>query len=556
MSVAKQASPATARFARWALGCAVRHWPEENRAWGAALAAEIDETASAFETVRWALGGIMFFMRSVLSSAWRWVKLPTGSSLPGGPERPSMLPKRSRLFTAAVLAAAAVLLLLPEGREAIRTVGASWEIFLRPESDQRTLNKMAVRAEREKDASTLAFVALRTRDSKRAAELVDRTISVDPSLIWVYGARHRASDDPARAERLERLQAADPGNAAPLLFEADMLGEAKLRTMQEHGLPTKQDYEGLASDQRWMGLMERAFASPKYDTYFRRHIELTRAVWNRNESLPLEIILFGFWSHAIPNLYNMKVYSEIEIHAAQKAGAAGDWKQAEKLVGQVSAFGVRMTESSQTSIEKLIGLEITGKAEQALAEVYASEGKTDAVREAKAQVQQIDKNRRGFSDYLDPRRAAREQAFRKRAVFVQGFGLLGGFAGFVTIAGILLLEAWPGKNRKRAGSWRRVLCFALDYGPATLLAACAAFLVSFLPFQRALGEYRKSSFLLVDQQRITVALWSLIRVPEYVVGVDRAVALWSTVTISLTVLAVFILAWGLFRTKRTVTNPS
>jgi len=43
----------TARLARWVLGCAVQHWPEENRAWGLAPAAEIGETASAFETVRW-----------------------------------------------------------------------------------------------------------------------------------------------------------------------------------------------------------------------------------------------------------------------------------------------------------------------------------------------------------------------------------------------------------------------------------------------------------------------------------------------------------------------
>jgi hypothetical protein len=121
---------------------------------------------------------------------------------------------------------------------------------------------------------------------------------------------------------------------------------------------------------------------------------------------------------------------------------------------------------------------------------------------------------------------------------VPGFGILGGFAGFVTIAGILLLELWPRKTERRRIS-AAVLCLAADYAPATLLAACGGFLLSFLP-QRAL-EYRKSSFLLVDQQRITVALWSLIRVPEYVVGVDRAVALWSTVTITLSVLAVFIL---------------
>jgi len=94
MSVAKQEIPASARFARWLLEWAVRHWPEETRPWGLALAAEIDETASAFETVRWSLGGIMLFARSVLSCAWAWMKLPAGGSLPGarGPQGPSLLP--------------------------------------------------------------------------------------------------------------------------------------------------------------------------------------------------------------------------------------------------------------------------------------------------------------------------------------------------------------------------------------------------------------------------------------------------------------------------------
>ena len=112
MSVAGQENPASARFARWLLEWAVRHWPEETRPWGLALAAEIDETASALETVRWSLGGIMLFARSVLSGAWAWMKLPAGGSLPGasGPRGPSLLPKRSRVFTAAILAAAVFLL--------------------------------------------------------------------------------------------------------------------------------------------------------------------------------------------------------------------------------------------------------------------------------------------------------------------------------------------------------------------------------------------------------------------------------------------------------------
>jgi hypothetical protein len=95
-----QENSVTAPLARWVVGCAVRHWPKENRAWGLALAAEIDETASAFETVRWSLEGIMLFTRSVLSSAWKGMKLPAGSSLSDGtnrPKRPSLIPKRSRI---------------------------------------------------------------------------------------------------------------------------------------------------------------------------------------------------------------------------------------------------------------------------------------------------------------------------------------------------------------------------------------------------------------------------------------------------------------------------
>src|SRR3979409_2113273 len=108
MSMSSQANSTAALLARWLLGFAVRHWPEETRPWGLALAAEIDETASAFETVSWSLGGIMLFARSVLSGVWTWMKLPAGGSLPGanGPQGPSLLPKRSRVFTVAILVTA------------------------------------------------------------------------------------------------------------------------------------------------------------------------------------------------------------------------------------------------------------------------------------------------------------------------------------------------------------------------------------------------------------------------------------------------------------------
>ena len=86
------------------------------------------------------------------------------------------------MFTVAILATAALLLFLPLGREAIRTVRASWQGFQESASDQRTLEELAARAEKEEDAGTLAFVALSTTDPKRAAALTERAIS--PTKDW------------------------------------------------------------------------------------------------------------------------------------------------------------------------------------------------------------------------------------------------------------------------------------------------------------------------------------------------------------------------------------
>src|SRR5580658_7958787 len=59
VSVSPQPHPLPARFFRWLLSRAVRHWPEDTRAWGIALAAEVDETTDAFQALLWSWGGIM-----------------------------------------------------------------------------------------------------------------------------------------------------------------------------------------------------------------------------------------------------------------------------------------------------------------------------------------------------------------------------------------------------------------------------------------------------------------------------------------------------------------
>ena len=404
MSVGKQEIPASARFARWLLEWAVRHWPEETRPWGLALAAEIDETASAFETVSWSLGGIMLFARSVLSGAWAWMKLPAGGSLPGarGPQGPSLLPKRSRVFTAAILATAALLLFLPVGREAIRTVRASWQGFQESPSDQRTLEELAARAEKEKDADTLAFVALSTTDPKRAAALTERAISLDPELIWVYGARnHRPDFDPPREEWLARLKAADPGNAVPDLLMASALGGPRVDMLYAHGKPKDADFEVLA-DSKWKLLMERAYGAPRYDSYFQKHYQLTRAVWNRERNLPPTFIFSGLWSHAIPNLLNLRSFAEFKMYQGRKARAAGDLQRAESLIGEVDVFALRMADGSGTKIEKLIALAISMSANKRLADLFASSARPQDARRVALRLDEIERSLQGMRPRGDP----------------------------------------------------------------------------------------------------------------------------------------------------------
>jgi hypothetical protein len=560
MSVPTQGGSATARFARWALGCAVRYWPEENRAWGLALAAEIDETATAFETVRWSLGGIMFFTRSVQSSVWKWIKLPAGSSLSAGadgPDRPSLLPKRSRVFTAVVLAAAAVLLILPEGREAIRTVRSSWRGYELSGSDARMLDKLAARAEKENNPGTLAFAALSTLDRGRGAAWTERAVALDPQFIWVYGARyHGPIMDPPKEEWLARLQAADPGNAVPDLLEADALAQPRLAALFEHRDKNEGPREALASDAKWMALMERASAAPRYDSYFQRHYQLARTVWNRERNLPPSIVLYGMWQHAFPSLFNVRTYSEIEIAEAQKARKEGDSKRAESLLVGVDAFGMRMADAKGADIEKLIGLAIARNANKELANLYQAPHKTEDAQRVAKRLEQIAERIQESRRALNLSRNARAQAFRKEAFFVQGFGTLSLLAAFAALAGILLLELWPGRIRNAKTIWRRAACWAADYAPVTLLFAFGAFLVSFLPFQSAFEEYRTSNFLRGDEQVLTDAMWSLFEIPSHVAGVDGAVELWSVVTIALSALLLFVLVRGFYRAKRAAAKPA
>ncbi|HMI53326.1 MAG TPA: hypothetical protein VK525_17565 [Candidatus Saccharimonadales bacterium] len=462
------------------------------------------------------------------------------------------------MFTAAVLAAAAMLLGLPEGREAIRTVRASWQSYQEwMVSGPRSLEELAARAEKQNDANTLAFVALSTRDPNRAEALTERVVALDPQFIWIYGSRHHGPDaDPPREERLARLQAADPDNTAPYLLEAYAAAGPRVEQLS-HGLGMKDaDFEALESNAKWMGLMDRAFRAPRYDSYFDKHCQLTRAVWNREKNLSPMVVLSGLWTHAIPSLLSLRVFSEAKIHEAQKARAAGDLKRAESLLNQVDEFGIRMADGSGTDIEKLIAWSLSQGADKELTALYSSAGRTGDEKRATARRDQMAQRFKEQRLANNPSRGSRTQAFRKEAMLVEGFGILCIVAAFAALAGILVLELWPCKIQDAKPIWRRVACWAADYAPAILLISCGAFLVSFLPFQRVFQEYRASKSALFDREPLMEAMWGLLEVPRYLTDTNAAVSIWTFITIALSALLVFVLARGFYRMRRTVAESA
>ncbi len=564
MSVSSQTNATAARLARWLLDCAVRHWPAETRAWGLALAAEIDETATAREALRWSLGGLSVLARSVLSGAWTWLKLPAGGSLPGdapGPDGPSLLPKRSRALTAALVGAAALLLFLPEGREAMQAVRTSWLGYQLSGWDARTLKKLAARAEKEKDASALGFVALDTEDSERAAALTERAAAIDPKLIWVYGvSNHYAENDSLRTEWPARVQAADPGNAVAYLFAADALVEPRVHMLVVHGAPEETIIKALQSDPGWLVLMERAYRAPRYDSYVLKYYQLAHSMWNREEYLSPAAALYGSWYAAVPDLRNMRAYSEIKIHEAKTARAAGDLNRAETLLEAVDAFGTRMADSGGEKIEQIIGLMVAKDAEKELADIYSGPGNTEDARRVALQLAQIEWRVQGMQTWADPAvprprsrgrvgntsaSEVRMARFRSEATLVQVFGALAAMTGIASFAAVLLLELWPRKIRNPIP--RRAACWTADHAPAGLLAASGAFLLSFLPFQRAFAEYRGSNDVLAGHERLMEALSALGQIPDYMLGVYGHVTIWSVVTIALTALLI-VVARGIYRT--------
>jgi hypothetical protein len=542
---------------------AIRFWPEEMRQWGQALLAESHEITRPAEAFVWALGGVTLFLRSHLSHLLTLLKLPPGRSnahLPlSAGSNGSQSPRNSRLVTAILLLAVALLFVLPSGREATNIVTSSWRNFESTPSDTRVVERLAAKAEKEGDARELAFLANCHPDPDRSELLANRAVQLDPSLVWILASRFRRPDMVMKNGSLNRVRESDPDNAFVHILAAETALIPDVQDSGQSSLHLEAHIAGVGASatQLWPAPpahaesnrhMERAFRSPRYDSYSQRHRDLTREGWRKVPGVPLSLVVYSFWSHFLPDLSRIERFADEKIEQAQNIAAAGRPEEAENILHEVTWFAQRLTQGSETDFERLGALEITRRGEEGLRKFYAQSGRETDERAAAAQLRELAIDRDKLIHTGMQSRADTWRFFRKRAILVQTSASLALVLAALTALSLVLLE-FGAISRASLRRLRWIACRLADFGPPAVLVFATIFLLSFKPFAVALDRFRSTAPSNAGTPDLVWQLMALgfMRPFAYFFEPSGEAVLWMLLTIGLSLIALGIVARGILR---------
>jgi hypothetical protein len=371
-------------------------------------------------------------------------------------------------------------------------VRESWTGYQASSFDLRALEKLAARAEKRKDAHTLAFVALDFPDRERAIALADRAVALDPALAWIYDSRTDwVGFSQLTEERVARLLASDPNNALAQLIVVESVYVPSYAALLSRHTPSDPETEAAVSaDPEWAIHMDRACRASRYDSYCDRDWQLTQEVWNREPSLSASLVFSSLWAHSFPAWLSINIYSNRLVRSAQEASFAGDPERAQSLLLQVDSFGRLMRDRAEMDVERSEGLWISQKATIALQELYLRAGQTSQAAEARQRLQQIDSRRDTLSHSFRGMDSPQSRTLKRRAFLVQ---LSADFAVVLILAtafSFFALELRREKHANRAPRLRAASCLVVDWAPGALLAVFIALLWAFQPFANILRSAR------------------------------------------------------------------
>src|SRR5579864_414649 len=475
---------ASQKFISFAFGKIVSLWPADSRDWALAMQAELPQMESTQERLHWLAGGIMSLIK-----AW-WNHLVYG----GNPKEAT--PVKLPGIAAAILVLLAISsFALPGMRQGMVAVFDTWN-FSRSYLNSAELQKMGREAEQNRDAATLAFVAMRLPEAAPdKVRWADLAVSLDPSLTWVYFqmADTRKNSLAGFSDRVARLQKWDPQNAVPLLMEAEQSFDSFASTSNGGFavLMSSRDYQEhvteISKHQEWTSTMDKAFGAPHFNDYQNERFNLNLAVQRRyGMNRPVDLV-FSTMAARIPNLANVMSYARWITYQGTQREAAGDNSGAAGYYWRAAHFGQRMQlESSSDGIERLVSFTVIQNAFEKLKNLYERTGRTDEARYAafeldntKAAKATFRENNWRFAE------AASIPAWSALMIHVSSLLIL--VTALLSCVSVIWLALRIGGVAESHLASHRGVCVISRVAPALLVSSIALFYANYFPYLRAFG---------------------------------------------------------------------
>jgi hypothetical protein len=483
------------RWSRRLLGLFVRDLPMELKPWGEAMLAEMPEVRGVIAPLSWAMGGSMVLSKALIQ---RWFSGKAGASSVvstalGNANSPAPLPR----FTLAMLLLCFAMLLSPSFRQALHTSLESWNPLWTPHGKGQFEHLLA-QAEKLGDPESLAFVALNTNDPGKAFRLTKSAVESNPQLEWIWYSLIQVqflSTAPAMDLRspevkaiIQRLQQADPENSVPYLLEAERIRWSELGSPNRFSpLPPKTAEESQRW-QAWRAAMARAYAAPRYDSYFNRRMQLERSVLLKlKQERPLAFLNQMYW-FAIPQWSNTKQYDDLLLVEGDKALRAGDPNKAAESYWQVARFAERMRTQASSTYERWFAAGFQRESYQKLSALMAQTHQN----QEKTRIDQTLATLRQELAKLDEPRGFWEMLYGP----VSTIGIVVSIAAAIAVLALALTILGMGYFFTR--QWLRfpalplldsLLTKAARFSPFALAASCLVLYFTYLPYASLYAGY-------------------------------------------------------------------
>jgi hypothetical protein len=517
-------------------------WPEENKAWGLAFARELPSIASPREQFLWLVGGIPLLLRERFRSFLESLRRPIGVGAEGLEELPGSTgrrPRTPRVVLALLFAIFAWLLWQPETRAVFRSVSASYAADGWNPSRWPEVRRIKALARAGRDPQLLAFASLLSFEEAERLSLADAAIRADGSLAWIdyENANGIEGRRLLPSNRVDRLLAADPGNAALYLLRAEAVAPPYSAA---GGTPA---WEALASrDPRWLAAMEEAFRAPRYDPYDRRLFELSQKVMARYSVNDPRILasLLGRRSNQYPAIH---AYAKFLVARASDLERGGEASLAAGECSKVLAFAARLRAGGFFDLETWISNDIESLAYAKLEPLYRNSGR---FADASGVAARIEENRNERSRISAGRRAvagahgspAEWAGLVMQASVLAIWILLP--ASLASVIGLSIAGARPAAG----GRFRSLLAAASDLCPSFLVLACSVLFMSYAPYDETYWRVLRGPFSAASYREFATAAYAPLALPPQVrealgvfTGPRGVFLLWSAVTAVLTLLA-------------------